>query len=137
MPDALKLRCNLDDLRSKRAPLYRRYSGESSAQSAHIAISCERATISVGYNPAYGGASEPESVCFGRTRWYEVPANIGGATLADLLESSAFRALAERVYQGIEIAWDGRDFVGRADTDATAAEDGIEEMILELLAAST
>lgn len=127
----LVLKCDLDGLRRRVAPLYHHYAGKDAPQSAHIAIDCERAIITVGYNHEYGPA-EPEEVCYGRTRWYEVPAEVAGTALADLLESSTFRTLAERVYHGIKIVWDGNAYVAKTNADAAAAEERIEEMLLEL-----
>ena len=129
--ELLKLKCDLDGLRRRVAPLYHHYAVKNTPQSAHIAIDCERAIITVGYNHEYG-SDEPDAVCDGRTRWYEVPAEVAGTALADLLESSTFRTLAERVYHGIKIVWDGRVHIAEASADAEAAEERIEEMLLEL-----
>lgn len=122
---------DIDELRSKSAPLYCRYASELEPQTAYIEIDCRNGAIDVGYYSEIGNAV-PVAVAYQRARRYSIPANVSGKALAELLESSEFLALAERIYQGVTINQNGGNFIGRADDDAQEAEEELRSQLHSL-----
>lgn len=76
---------DIDELRSKSAPLYCRYASELEPQTAYIEIDCRNGAIDVGYYSEIGNAV-PVAVAYQRARRYSIPANVSGKALAELLE---------------------------------------------------
>lgn len=72
------------------------------------------------------GDGTPEPVWNGRTtswelgEWYDTPTAEEAEHIAQLLS---------RVYDGHEVIWDGRNWVGKLDEDATIAKEELEQLL--------
>ena len=124
--------CNdLKKLRKSKHPVLQRYANEMCTQPAHIELWCESGKVRAAYWP--GGRNEtPEDVWHGHCRWYDISSNASGQDLADLLEDPTFLDLLQRVADGYEEDWDGRNHVAVLDEDAKDAETEIHKMIVAL-----
>lgn len=125
--DHITYQIDLERIRSEVAPMYWQYPCEIEPQAAHLELDCETGEVQLGRASAGNGV--PEAVWYRRTRRYEIPADASGSALADCLESPEMTLLLERIYLGVEIEWNGRNFVGSADDDAKTAEDDLTDLL--------
>jgi len=103
-------------------PLYHKYPAQSSPQPAYIELNCESGLLTGNWNGEIGNAV-PFSVYHGHHRRWEVSASISSESLTELLYKLA--SIAQRIVDGYEDVWDGRNRVAQLDSDAQAAEDEI------------
>jgi hypothetical protein len=112
------------------APLYHRYPSQTTEQRAYVELD-ENGTVTADWDGEIGGGV-PSHVWHGRTRRYSVPSNVSGRALAGLLRSERVLSLLERVYEGLEIVWDGSNHVGRLTDDACEADSELADAIDEV-----
>jgi hypothetical protein len=107
-------------------PLYHRYPSQSSPQPAYIELNCKSGQLAGNYNAEIGNAV-PLTVYHGHERRWELDESISSESLSDLL--SRITPLAQRILDGYESVWDGRNKVAVLDADAQAAENEIIEIL--------
>jgi len=103
------------------AELYHRYPRQSEPQPTFLFLNPGAQVLGVDWDGEVGGAV-PADVWHGRIRRYRIPC-LTSARVNGLLEQVA--PLAERVCAGYEEAWDGSNYIGRLDQDASGAEEEI------------
>lgn len=112
-----------------RPVLYHQYPQQNSAQRAFLAIDTRgEGTLGADWDAEIGGAV-PMSVWHGLVRRFRIPNNITEDGLHRLLSDPLILALAQRIIDGTEEVWDGRNNVGRANADARKAEDELETIL--------
>ena len=108
--------------------LFCHYARQSEPQKCFIALDLEDGTLWADYNAEIGSAV-PEAVWNGRTIRFPAPC-MTAAGMNRLMDEIA--PLAERVFAGAEIKWNGHNHVGKLDEDARDAADEIEQTCSEL-----
>ncbi|WP_431273639.1 hypothetical protein ACQ858_15875 [Variovorax ureilyticus] len=74
----------------------------------------------------------PAAEWHGRTQMWALPANASGVALHTLLTDEDTIELLQRVYDGHSIDWDGNNYAGMLDDDATEAYDELERLFATL-----
>ena len=101
-------------------PLYYHYSGQYNAQPAYIEIDPAALNITADYSGVIGNAV-PEAVWNGRIVRVMVHSSISGRDLTALFNDESFHNLVERIIAGHETFWNGSNYVGRDNDDASEA----------------
>jgi len=104
--------------------LHCHYDGQTSSQGCYIELDCEAGTLTASFNGEIGNAI-PFSVYHGHDQWFSIPMLTGDAA-NELMSEIA--PLAERVVDGYDCDWDGRNNVATFTDDAQAAIDEIREI---------
>jgi hypothetical protein len=104
--------------------LYCHYRGQTNVQPCFIELDLEDGKLSADYDGEIGGAV-PFNVWHRRALRWEVPLMTADA-VNGLME--AILPLAQRIFDGAEIEWDGSNLVGVYDADADAAIEEIERI---------
>lgn len=104
--------------------LYCHYRGQPEVQPCFIELDLEEGTLSADYDGEIGGAV-PFNVWHRRAIRWEIPLMTAEA-VNGLME--VVLPLAQRVFDGGEIEWDGRNHVGVYDADAEEAIEEIERI---------
>ena len=107
-------------------PVFCRYPGQTSPQSAYIELDLQNKTLAAYYNSEIGNAV-PFSVWHGHDRRYWVPSDASAHDLNTLMAEIA--PVASRLYDGYESEWNGSNHVARLTEDAEEAELEIEAII--------
>lgn len=110
-------------------PVYCEYLYQNQPQRAHIYMD-ENGEVWAGYNTSIGNNAVTFDEHHLRTLVWDIPCNITGEALDELLER--IEPLLERVHEGHSIEWDGNNMTGQLDGDATAASEEIEKAIAAL-----
>src|SRR5437764_9511873 len=81
--------------------IYRHYQGELAPQPCLIALDLEDGELTARYNPEIGSGI-PESVCHGRTLWWDIPCLTAESAneLMDDIKPLAARELAGSAHHG-------------------------------------
>ena len=104
--------------------LYCHYRGQTQIQPCFIELDLEDGTLSADYDGEIGGAV-PFSVWHRRAIRWGIPLMTADA-VNGLMET--ILPLAQRVFDGAEIEWDGSNLVGVYNDDADAAIEEIERI---------
>lgn len=126
MSEQATITIDVDSLRGDTLPMYCQYPGQHQPQPAYVQMT-EDGKVTTTINHNIGGGT-PVDVWHNRTLQWQVPANVRGDALADLLESERVRGLLERVHAGHEVDWDGNNHVGTLDEDATKASEELDSI---------
>lgn len=110
-------------------PLYMKIKGDAFPAYAFIELRPEDEILTAGYQR--NGAGAPKDLYFDRMFRWQVPAQISGETLEELLEN--IRPLAERIIEGYEKCWreNKKEFFGQLTADAQEAAEKIAELCQE------
>lgn len=109
---------------SEVSDLYLRYRGQTSQQPCYVQLDCESETLSAEVDTAIGPGT-PVRVWHGRAIRWSIPALTESAA-EGLLEE--ILPLAQRIIDGYECRWDGRNHVGRLTEDAQEADEAIRDL---------
>jgi hypothetical protein len=112
-----------DEMLEKTAPLYHKYSGQTSEQPAYIYLDPEEGTLYADWYGEIGANSRPMDVHHGLRLWWPVSPYLTGGQLAELLEE--IKPLAQKVADGWSREWDGTNNVGRLTPEAEEADQEI------------
>lgn len=122
----MAIKLNLESLTGADiAPLHMQYPGQHTPQPAFVQFD-EDGSVSA-YVSGEIGNGQPMRVWHQRDLRWAVPGNVNGQALADLLAGAAL-PLLERVHAGHSVDWDGNNYSGTLDDDATEASDALEQM---------
>lgn len=116
----------VEKLAAEATPLYCRYIRQMKPQPAFVALT-EFGVVHAGYSGEIGCVVPPD-VAHNRTLRWNVPPMVRGSVLAELVQSEEVRALLERVHAGRRVEWDGKNYVGRLDLDASEASEALERI---------
>lgn len=105
----------------KTAPLYERYRSQTLPQPAWLELD-EDGVASFCVDGEVGGAV-PADVWSNRTLRWSVPVNLTASQANKHLDAVA--PLLVRVHAGHEVVWDGRNLVGKLDSDAADASEEV------------
>ena len=108
------------------APLYSKYPGQTSPQSAHMEIDPCAESVRWDYSGEIGNAV-PSDVWHGRVLQVPCSCYLSEQELRDL--TKAHLPTIQRVIDGHESYWNGSNYIGRLDEDGQAALDEIEELL--------
>ncbi len=105
--------------------MLRIYPGQQQPQAAYLELNCRDGQFSATYNAGIGDGI-PSNVWHGHVRRYAAPLLQGDAANGLLAELSD---VAQRVLDGYESVWDGRNIVARFSSDAQDAEAVIQDRL--------
>jgi hypothetical protein len=107
------------------APLYRRYPSQSNPQDAFVEID---STGAVWYysNPEVGNGV-PSDVFHGTSRRWRIPHVLTAQGYESL--HADIEDMLQRIADGIDTYWDGKNTVGRLTEDASDASDELEQFL--------
>lgn len=125
------MKIRTDNLKGDPFPVYLHYASQINPQPAYIEIDLDAETIEAGTSGEIGNGV-PAPVWHGVMRRIRIEADVDGDALAAFLESEDVIALIQRILDGGKVEWDGSNYVGHLDEDATAAEDKLEELAREI-----
>lgn len=118
--ELIMIKLNIDNLKTgEAAPLFMQYDDQYEAQPAYIKMN-ENGVV---FTDWASGNTTPSNVFHGRTLQWEVPSNVNGAALANLLESKEVMDLLERVKEGHTVEWNNNNHVGTLSDDAESANE--------------
>jgi hypothetical protein len=106
--------------------LYNRFPGQANPQPAYIELAGDGG-LSADYSGEIGGNSMPMDVWQGRRQQWSIPSSLSVDAICRVLD--AIEPLAQRVFTGLSIDWDGSNWVGKLNVDASDASDEIEQYI--------
>ena len=109
------------------ADLFCFYPREINPQRAFVELDLEMGDLRAGYDPSIGGNSVPMRVWNGCDVRFTLPGPLRGDMANQLLDRLA--PIAERVYQGADVAWNGSNFVGTLTIEASFACEEIKAII--------
>lgn len=130
MTSSETLSTNAEECRKSLAPLYTRYDRQTQPQPAYIELDPGPRTLTADYSGEIGNAV-PEGVYHGRRFRLNVNPYVKGATIADLLEDQRTQSLARRIFDGYEEKWDGNNYLGHLNEDASDAYAELERYVEE------
>jgi hypothetical protein len=119
---------DFNDIDDSLAPLYYETSGE--LWEAGLCLS-QSGRCSIWTSPPWE-PGESIDVYHGRTRCWSLPATVKGEALSRVLSDEATLQLLQRVYNGLEIDWDGHNYVGELNDDAEDASAELEQILSNL-----
>ncbi len=119
---------NAAECRTKLAPVYCRFDGQTQPQPAYLELDPQKRTLTADYSGEIGNAV-PMTVWHGHQYRLSITPYLTGAALADLLEDEDVLTLVAEVIDGHSIEWDGSNHVGRLTEDAADALEGLQESL--------
>lgn len=102
---------DLHELKNQIAPLFSRFGINDSAESAWILIDPDKQTIDTDFDVNIG---HPHIV-FGRIYALEIPGDISGKVLVDILVDPEFLSLVKLIENNWQLEWNGSNHIGRLD----------------------
>ncbi len=114
------------------SPLYMKYPDKFLPEPAYVELDCrEDGTLSAEWFPRHSGFP---AYYFNKlaVRWY-VDAETEGAVIQEMFSTADFLACCQRILNGVDELWDGRNIVGTYSDDANKAIDDAEAIISSLM----
>lgn len=118
---------NIENLKGKSAPLHMQYDGQHQEQPAYIEMN-EDGIVSADFSGFVGGNACTPEVFHNRTLQWEISPFSNGDDLVAFLQSDEAQELLSRVNAGHSVEWDGNNYVGVLDDDATEASEQFAEV---------
>ncbi|MBS3937213.1 MAG: hypothetical protein KGZ50_01400 [Peptococcaceae bacterium] len=123
-----KIRTNAAACRDELAPLYGTYPGKH--RSAYLELNPSEWSLGADYNSEIGIAN-PFAVWHSLIYRIPIPATLRGSAVAALLEDPEVLRLAETVFEGHIIEWDGNNQAGYLTKDGVEALETLERTLEE------
>ncbi len=130
MEKKMEITTTADDLRNEFAPLYCHYSSQHYPQPAYLMLDPAERRLEADYNVEIGNAV-PFTVWHNRIYRLPIPATLRGFAVAALLEDPEVLRLAESVFEGHSIEWDGNNHRGYLTEDGVKALEALEHELTE------
>lgn len=133
MKDEIEIKINPDWETDDSPVLYCLYPSQATPQPVYLYLS-EDGEVWADRSGEIG-YSVPVSVADLRTLRYGLPANITGRGIYEILTDERVLRLLQTVHDGHVVDWNGSRLTGRLDSAAWAADEGLMELIADILLA--